>query len=103
MMGIIILLCGAAGLAVSGLLGTAGVMIYRKAVVAGSGDLWLPFWSIAAVVALIVIGIGVMYLSGERNTPPKASDFYNFMKALFLFGAAPGVGMLAGVLALLFK
>lgn len=103
MMGIIILLCGVAGLAVSGLLGAAGVTIYRKAMVTGSAGSWLPFWSIAAVVALIVIAIGVMYLSGARSTPPKAGDFYNLMKALFLFGAAPGAGMLVGSLAALAK
>jgi len=103
MMGILIMLCGAAGLGLSIPLAIIGLNIQRKAMVTHAGGSWPLYWSIAVVAAVIVIGIGVAYLSTVRSTPPKADEFFSVMKALFLFGVAPGVGMLTGAVAVFIK
>jgi hypothetical protein len=100
MLGVLIVLCFFAGLVLSVLTGKAGLALYRNNLPEAS---WLPFWLIAIAVALLVIGIGVTYLHGARHSPPRAEDFYAVMKALFLFGAGPGAGMLAGGVYALFR
>lgn len=102
MMGILILLCGVAGLGASGLLGTLGFALQKRALATGDGS-WLGFWLVTAVVAAAMIGIGVAFLLRNQGTPPRPDDFANVMKALFLLGAAPGAGMLAGGLVTLIR
>ncbi|HEX6930022.1 MAG TPA: hypothetical protein VF267_12260 [Gammaproteobacteria bacterium] len=103
MIGILILLCGTGGLAISVLAGMAGIAIHRKTLTAAGGGSWLGFWVIAAVVALIVIAMGVLQIHGIRGGAPRPEDYSSMMKAAFLFGAAPGLGMLAGTCAALFR
>lgn len=101
MMGILILFCGIAGLSLSGMLGTASIALQRKAIATGGGS-WLLFCLITVAVAAVVASLGVMYLLRGQSTPPKADDFTNIMKAMFLLGTAPGIGLLAGLLNTLF-
>ena len=65
----------------------------------GNGS-WLLYGLIAGAVATALIAQGWMNFSVPSQSPPTGEDYQRILKAFVMWGAAPGTGLIAGLLAL---
>ncbi len=65
----------------------------------GQGS-WPLYGLIAALVTAGMIAQGWTAFSVPSQAPPSAEDYQRFLKAYVMWGAAPGTGLIAGLLAI---
>lgn len=100
-MGMMIVGAGLLAFCVAGALGLVGLLVHLHFWRKKARGSWLLYAAIAAVVAVLVALAGQRSFSREASTPPSGDDFVAAALAFALFGAAPGLGLAAGTLAIL--
>jgi cytochrome b subunit of formate dehydrogenase len=90
---------GAASLAVAGLLGAGAASLHARMHRRGRGS-WPLYLTIATVVAVALFVTGaVMWLDMPREGTPTDAEYQRLLIAFMLCGAAPGAGMMVGLVA----
>ncbi|MEM7586602.1 MAG: hypothetical protein AAF560_24650 [Acidobacteriota bacterium] len=100
-MGMVMVFAGGAAFVVTMVLGIVCLAIHaRVRSKKGSGS-WSLYAAIAVGVCLGLIAVGWWTLPEAHSGAPTEDDFNRIFRSFVMWGSAPGVGLMAGLLALL--